>query len=170
MKSKLVMSLSLCLGLFAVGAPLFAHHGSVAYDNNKLLIFKNAVVTKVNWANPHILVLFDVKDENGNVKHWLVEGGGPSAVSGSGWTKDAVKPGDVITVYLYQARSGALVGRTGKVVLANGKALGGGGEVDAQAPPQLGADRPSQCDQEFGPGGNESAACRPDGRKTNNKE
>ncbi len=48
-----------------------------------------------------------------------------------GLDPDAVKPGDVITVYMYQAKNGAPVGRTGKVVLANGKALGGGGgEVD----------------------------------------
>jgi hypothetical protein len=91
-------------------------------------------------------------------------------VSGSGWTKDAVQPGDVVTVYLYQAKSGALVGRTGKVVLANGKELGGGGEVAPGAPVELGADRPTQCDKDFGPGGSESAACRPDGRKTTNKD
>lgn len=170
MKLRPFLLLTLGLGLLAVSIPVPAHHGSVAYDNNKLTVLKNAVVTKVNWGNPHILVLFDVKDDSGNVKHWIVEGGGPSAVSGSGWTKDAVKPGDTITVYLYQARNGALVGRTGKLVLANGKALGGGGETDAQATPQLGANRPSQCDKDFGPGGNEAAACRPDGRKTSSAE
>jgi hypothetical protein len=169
-KTKLVPSLVLVLGLLAVCGPLFAHHGSVAYDNNKLVVLKNATVTKVNWANPHILVMFDAKDDTGVVRHWIVEGGGPSAVSGSGWTSDAVKPGDVITVYLYQAKTGAFVGRTGKLVLANGKALGGGGEVAADSAPQLGADRPSQCDKDFGPGGNEATACRPDGRMTNNKE
>jgi hypothetical protein len=170
MKTKLAASGVLAAGLLALCGPVFAHHGSVAYDNNKLLVFKNAIVTKVNWANPHTLVLFDAKDEKGNVKHWIVEGGAPSAVSGSGWTKDAVQAGDVVTVYLYQAKSGALVGRTGKVVLANGKELGGGGEVSPDAPVQLGADRPTQCDKDFGPGGSESAACRPGGRKTTNKD
>src|ERR1700733_13028764 len=128
MNPKLLRAFALALVLLAISVPMLAHHGSVAYDNSKLQVFKNAVVTKVNWGNPHILVLFDVKDENGNVKHWIVEGGGHSAVSGSGWTRDAVKVGDTVTVYLYPARSGAQVGRTGKLVLANGKALGGGGE------------------------------------------
>jgi hypothetical protein len=49
----------------------------------------------------------------------------------------------------------------GKVILANGKEFGDG---------ELIGDRPSVCDQDFGNGGNESAACRPDGRKTSNKE
>jgi hypothetical protein len=110
----------------------------------------------------HTLVLFDVKDDKGNVAHWVVEGGAASAVSTTGWTKDAVQPGDIITVYLYQAKSGALVGRTGKLVLADGRVFG-----DAE---DLGANRPSQCDKDFGPGGNESAACRPGGRKTNEKD
>jgi hypothetical protein len=171
MKTKLVASVALVVGLLVACGSVFAHHGSVAYDNNKLTVLKNATVTRVNWANPHILVLFDAKDDTGVVRHWTVEGGGPSAVSGSGWTRDAVKPGDVITVYMYQAKNGAPVGRTGKVVLANGKALGGGGgEVDGAAVPELGANRPSQCDKDFGPGGNEAAACRPDGRKTSSKE
>jgi hypothetical protein len=160
MKTKLQTSFALVVGLLAVCSPIFAHHGSVAYDNNKLVVLKQATVTKINWANPHILVLFDVKDDKGAVTHWAVEGGGPSAVSGSGWTKDAVQPGDVITVYLYQVKNGAPVGRMGKLVLADGRQFGTG---------TLG-DRPASCDQDFSEGGNESAACRPDGRKTSNKE
>ena len=161
MKTKLVTFFALVVGLLAVCAPTFAHHGSAAYDNSKLVVLKNATVTKVNWGNPHTLVLFDVKDDKGNVKHWVVEGGAASAVSTSGWTKNAVQPGDVITVYLYQVKNGAPLGRTGKVVLADGTVFGSG---------ELEGDRASQCDKEFGPGGDEAAACRPEGRKTTNKE
>lgn len=160
MKSK-TASFALIVAFLAVGSAAFAHHGSVAYDNNKLVELKQATVTKINWANPHILLLFDVKDDSGNVVHWVAEGGGPSAVSGSGWTKDAIQAGDTIDVYLYRVKNGNPAGRIGKVVLANGKVLGSG---------DLAGDRPATCDQDFGNGGNESAACRPDGRKTNNKE
>jgi hypothetical protein len=118
-------------------------------------------VTKVNWGNPHTLVLFDVKDDKGNIVHWVAEGGAASAVSTTGWTKNAVQPGDVITVYLYQAKNGQPIGRASKVVLADGTSLGAG---------YLEGDRPSQCDKDFGPGGDESSACRPGGRKTTNKE
>jgi hypothetical protein len=93
--------------------------------------------------------------------HWVAEGGAASAVSTTGWTKNAVQPGDVITVYLYQAKNGQPLGRASKVVLADGTTLGSG---------YLEGDRPSQCDKDFGPGGDESSACRPGGRKTTNKE
>ena len=156
MKTKLITLFASVASLLTVCTPMFAHHGNVAYDNTKLVELKQAVVTKVLWGNPHTLVLFDVKDEKGDVKHWTVEGDAASAVSSQGWTKNAVQPGDMITVYLYQARNGALVGRTGKLVLADGKTFGSGNLFD----------QARQCDKDFGPGGSGSAACRPDGRKT----
>src|ERR1700692_2295936 len=126
MSARLITSFTLVAGLLAVSSPIFAHHGSAAYDNSKLVVLKNAVVTKVNWGNPHTLVLFDVKDDKGNLVHWVAEGGAASAVSTTGWTKNAVQPGDVITVYLYQAKNGQPIGRASKVVLADGTALGAG--------------------------------------------
>jgi len=153
--------LALAVALFAVCAPIFAHHGSAAYDDSHPTILKNVSVTKVNWGNPHTLLLFDAKDDKGNVRHWVAEANAASAISTSGWTKNAIQPGDMVTVYLYAARNGQPLGRIGKVVLSDGREFGTG---------ELIGDRPSVCDQDFGNGGNESAACRPDGRKTNNKE
>lgn len=161
MKTKLTVLFALIVVFLAVSSPVFAHHGSVAYDNTKVVVLKQVTVTKINWANPHILLLFDAKDDKGGVVHWVAEAGGPSAVVGSGWTKDAVQVGDTVDVYLYQVKNGNPAGRIGKVVLASGKSLGSG---------ELDGERPSVCDQDFGNGGNESTACRPDGRKTNNKE
>jgi hypothetical protein len=156
MKTKLVTScFALVVGLLAICSPMFAHHGSAAYES-KVTILKNATVTKVNWGNPHTLVLFDAKDEKGEVRHWVLEGGAVSAISTTGWTKNAVEPGDVVTVYIYVAKNGAAVGRTGKVVLADGTELGNGDLFDQTA----------TCDKEFTQGGSSSAACRPDGRKT----
>jgi hypothetical protein len=153
------------LGLFSalllVCGPAFGHHGSAAYDDSKPVVLKNVTVTKVNWGNPHTLLLFDEKDDKGNVKHWVAEANAASAVSSTGWTKTTIQPGNVITVVLYVARNGQPFGRVGKVILADGREFGNG---------ELIGDRASVCDQEFGNGGNESAACRPDGRKTNNKE
>jgi hypothetical protein len=161
MRSKFVTSFVLVASLLAVCSPLFAHHGSVAYDNSKVVTLKDGVVTKVNWANPHVLVLFDVKDDSGATQHWVVEAGSPSAVGGQGWTNTTIQPGDKLTAYLFQVRSGKTVGRMGKLVLADGKSFG---------TVELGGDRPADCNAETINGGNEAAACRPDGRKTSNKE
>ena len=114
MKIKLGASLALIAGLFAINSPIFAHHGSAAYDNSKPVTLKNLTVTKVNWGNPHTLLLFDTKDDQGNVKHWVAEANAASAVSSSGWTRNAIQPGDTVTVVLYAARNGQPLGRVVK--------------------------------------------------------
>jgi hypothetical protein len=159
MKAKLITPLALVAVLLALCAPLFAHHGNVAYDNKTLVTVKDAVVTKVSWANPHILIQFDAKDDSGTVQHWVMESGSPSLNTAQGWTNTTVQPGDTITVYLYQVKTGRPVGRLSKLVLADGKTFGTGGQLQ---------DRVANCNDESINGGNEAAACRPDGRKTAN--
>ncbi|HZR63840.1 MAG TPA: DUF6152 family protein [Terriglobales bacterium] len=111
------------LALLAVSAPAFAHHGAAAYDMSKPLQLKGAVVTRYIWANPHTLVFFDAKDDKGGTTHWSVELGSPSAIALMGWNRSSLKPGDVITVYMFAAKNGNPVGRINKIVLADGTLL-----------------------------------------------
>ena len=111
-----------CLGLVAC-SPMFAHHGSTAYDTSKVVVFKGVTVAKFLWANPHAIIQYDVKDEKGVVQHWVAEAGTPQTLVLSGWSKSSVNAGDVISVYLYQSKSGNPVGRLSKIVLADGTEL-----------------------------------------------
>ena len=157
-----VISAAMLAGFLMASVSLFAHHGTgVSYDMHKVVVLKG-VAKEFVFQNPHSQLFFDVTDEKGNVVHWVAEAGAASAVSTTGWTKNAVQPGDVITIYLNPVKNGRPLGRANKVVLADGTTFTGYS--------YLGGDRPSQCDKEFGPGGHESEACRPDGRKTTNKQ
>jgi hypothetical protein len=100
-----------------------AHHGSASYKSDKTVVLKQATVTRFLWANPHAMLLFDVKDDRGNVSHWAGETGSPAAIRPLGWNKNSVRPGDVITVELYPAKFEADVGRVEKIVLADGTTL-----------------------------------------------
>jgi hypothetical protein len=122
MKRMRPVSFALFVGVLTVSGNAFAHHGATSYTNN-VVVLKDATVTKFVWANPHTIVLFDVKDDNGNVSHWAGEAGSPSAVGLLGWTKSSLQPGDLITVYIYPAKSGSPVGRLNKIVFADGKTL-----------------------------------------------
>jgi Family of unknown function (DUF6152) len=122
MKSRLLLSFGLLVGALSAGGTLFAHHGAAAFANT-VVVLKEATVTKYVWANPHTFVMFDVKDDKGDVTHWAVETGNPSAVALVGWNRNSLQPGDVITVYLYPAKSGSPLGRLNKIVLADGKTL-----------------------------------------------
>jgi hypothetical protein len=122
MKSNRLISFALLVGALTICCPIFAHHGAAAYED-KVLVLKDATVTKFLWANPHNIVMFDVKDDKGEIAHWAGEAGSPSATGLLGWTRNSLQPGDVITVYIYPAKSGSPVGRLNKIVLADGKIL-----------------------------------------------
>lgn len=122
MKGKIASfwAVAICM---LVSIPLLAHHGNAAYDTNKAVVLKGATVTKFVWGNPHTFLMFDVKDDKGNVVHWAGEAGSPSSLGLIGWRKDSVEPGDVITVHIYQSKTGRPVGRLNKIVLADGTTL-----------------------------------------------
>jgi hypothetical protein len=83
--------------LLAASMPLFAHHGNAAYDTDKSVNVKGTVTTYI-WANPHVFVKVDVKDDSGNVAHWIVEAQNPVSMSAIGWGRDTFKPGDQVEI------------------------------------------------------------------------
>lgn len=122
MRVRIGLSSAMVISLL-VSIPLFAHHGNTAYDTSKAVVLKGATVTKFVWGNPHTFLMVDVKDDKGNLVHWAGEAGSPSSLGLIGWTKDSVQPGDVITVYIYQSKTGRPVGRLNRIVLADGTTL-----------------------------------------------
>ena len=123
MKTKLLVMVVLLAGLASIASPLFAHHGAAAYDMSKPVVLKDAVVTEFIWINPHPLIKADYKDEKGNVQKWTMELGGIVGAQLVGWTKGSIQPGDVVTLYVWQAKTRALVGRFNKVDFPDGTTM-----------------------------------------------
>jgi hypothetical protein len=135
-KSFAVSLLAAAAILFA--APAWAHHGASAYDLQKTITSK-ATVTSLTWTNPHCLLNFDMKDENGNVQNWHVEMYNPLYMQRAGWTKDIVKAGDEITISFHPTKNGTPNGyiRAGDgKVMFNGKELGLVEQDGSDAPDQ----------------------------------
>lgn len=115
---------ALALGLLAVCVPLFAHHGTAAYDYSKTLNVK-ATITEFKWANPHCQIEFDVKDDAGAAQHWIIEAFNPAMLRRDGWAqgRETFKPGDEVTISFHPAKNGMKVGILDKAVLANGQVV-----------------------------------------------
>ena len=122
-KAKALMMVVLFAGLAASDRPLFAHHGAAAYDMSKPVVLKNATVTEFVWINPHPLIKADYKDEQGNVQHWTMEMGSTVSAQLLGWTRTTLNYGDVVTLYVWQAKTKVPVGRFNKVVFADGTTM-----------------------------------------------
>jgi|ERR1700688_3307634 hypothetical protein len=123
MNTKVLAFAAVIAGVLTMGAPLFAHHGDAAYDESKPVILKDAVVTEYAWMNPHTLIKADAKDDKGKMQHWTVEIGSTPSMTLLGWSRVTMKPGDLITLYVWQSKTGLTVGRLNKLTLADGTTL-----------------------------------------------
>ena len=105
--------------IFAGLAPLAAHHSFSADFDIKKPFKMSGVVTKVNWANPHIFFYMDVVDETtGKTVNWAMEMANPNRLMREGWTRDTLKVGSKVIVEGSLARSGNPLGNARTVVLA----------------------------------------------------
>lgn len=122
-RHRIFRSVLLAAVLLIPGFGLSAHHGSYGYRVDKARVIQGAVVTRFMWVNPHCFVMFDAKDETGGMTHWSGELGSPAALRAVGWNKNAVHPGDVVTLYIHESKFEKRVGLLSKVVFANGTSL-----------------------------------------------
>ena len=106
MTIKGLMAFSIAVGLSLIPLPVFAHHGSSAYDFTRLITSK-ATVTALEWGNPHCTLKFDAKDDKGAVTAWTLEMYNPLWMARAGWNKETLKPGDEIVVTFHPAKNGS---------------------------------------------------------------
>ena len=97
MKTKSLAFVVLVAAVLVFSGPMFAHHGTAAYDTTNPLTVKGTV-TDFRFINPHCQVYFDIKNDKGEVEHWQGELTAPNKLARAGWTKHSLNPGDQITV------------------------------------------------------------------------
>ena len=123
---------SLASALFLMlGASALAHHSvSAEFDQSKPIKF-TGTVKSVEWTNPHIYTHVEVKEPDGKVTEYRVEGGPPNALFRAGWRKDTLKVGDIVTVSGIRAKNASSMNvGVATITMSDGRAIfanGGGG-------------------------------------------
>src|SRR5215813_13539069 len=106
--------------LFAFATkPASAHHAFSAEFDAKQPIKMTGTVTKLEWQNPHTWFYIDVKDDTGKIANWGLEMGSPNLLIRSGWSRNSMKIGDVVTVEGYRSKDGSNIANAWVVTLTN---------------------------------------------------
>jgi hypothetical protein len=120
MISTVVTGLALML---LSSAPVAGHHSFAAeYDGNKPITLRGTVV-KMEWINPHAWIHVDVKEANGTVTRWMIEGAAPNALIRRGWNRNSLQPGVEITIEGYLAKDGSKMANGREMTLPDGRRL-----------------------------------------------
>ena len=133
MRKSFVTMLGLA-GLLMAAAPTWAHHAFAAEFDAQKPVKLRGTVAKVEFINPHSWIHIDVKDADGKVTRWMVEGGSPNALFRRGVTKDALPQGTEISVDGYQAKDGSNRANGRDITFADGKKLFVGGSNPDEQP------------------------------------
>ena len=117
-----LVAIVLCLGI-SVTVPLLSHHAfSSEFDANKP-VKQKGTVSRIEWINPHTWIHVDVKEPDGKITKWMVEGGSPNALIRRGVTSQLLKVGMEVMVDGYQAKDGSSRANGRDITLADGRKL-----------------------------------------------
>ena len=121
MGTKRVFALVMCA--LVVVFPIFggvasAHHSGAHYGNVEKTL--KGTVVEFKWRNPHVFIVWEVKDDRGKAVQWIGELASVTSSIADGMTKDSLKPGDQIIVSAFPTKAGTPESLIKKIVKADG--------------------------------------------------
>jgi hypothetical protein len=105
-------------GLSLAGAAS-AHHSFSVFDTQHQETIEGNIV-EFQWTNPHSWTWIDVKNADGTVTRWGLEGMSPNYLGRRGWSKNTFKPGDHVKAVIFPLKSGEPGGTLLRATLPNG--------------------------------------------------
>ena len=108
----------------ALATAAHAHHSfAVFFDPNRDISITGKV-TAFRFTNPHGLVVLEVTDAQGRVREWRAETNSPAVLVRRCWTRDAIKPGDIVTIEGWPSRDGKPSIRLRRALRPDGSLVG----------------------------------------------
>lgn len=116
--TKTLAMLTAVAGL-TMSSAVEAHHSFAMFDQTRTAS-NTAVISRIEWTNPHAYMFFMVSGKTGAAAKMAIECGSVSLLVRKGWKVNSVKVGDTVTVTYHPFRDG----RAGGMLVSIGKADG----------------------------------------------
>jgi hypothetical protein len=115
----LMMMALVAMVLFPMFIPsAFAHHSVAACREDEVEL--RGIVTEFVWRNPHVMVVWNVKDDRGKVVEWTGELSSVTSMLAYGLTKNSLKPGDDVIFTVRPSKAGTPVSVISSMIKADG--------------------------------------------------
>ena len=111
------------LGVLLAVAPLWAHHSFAAEFDDKKVVKLQGTVTEMEWVNPHAWIHIDVKNPDGTVTNWMVEGNTPNGLLRRGFTKKSLEAGTELIIEGFRAKDGTNKANGSSITFKDGRKL-----------------------------------------------
>ena len=111
---------------FAVlfSSSLLAHHSTSMFAMDSPVTV-TSTVKEFRWTNPHAFLVVELKGANGQPEEWLVEWHSTAILVRRGYSKNTLKPGDVLTLTAGKMKDGSKMMRMVRATTADGKKIWG---------------------------------------------
>jgi uncharacterized protein DUF6152 len=111
-------------GFLVGGNSAMAHHSFAMFDQDNPVELVG-VVQEFKFTSPHTFIIIQVKQPDGSLRTWSLEGQSPSALVRDAWSSKAIVPGDEIKLTIMPLRSGAPGGSwtTNKIKYQDGRPI-----------------------------------------------
>jgi Family of unknown function (DUF6152) len=91
--------------VIAWGIPATAHHSNPLYFDMATAITMEGEVLRVEWINPHILLLLQSKNEKGELETWILQGASLNNAMRQVGLKERLQPGVSISARVWPPRN-----------------------------------------------------------------
>ena len=123
MRTNQLCALVVAVAMLSTTRSVLAHHAFAAEFDASKPVKLRGTVTKMEWINPHTWIHIHVKDRDGTVQSWMIEGGPPNTLLRRGFTKHSMPLGAEIVIEGFQAKDGSLRANGRDVTFADGRKL-----------------------------------------------
>lgn len=128
-KTLITCSVRLIAASALLSFPVFAHHSTAAFDNEKVIRIEGTI-TQFRWINPHASIKLEGDASEGVDGLWTVEMTAPNILMRQGWKRTSLKVGDKVVMFVNPLKNaitlndGSQGGLYVGTILADGSTLG----------------------------------------------